>query len=256
MSAPVSTRPSGSTDASPLFEFEDVSVVLDDVQALVGVTLGIPDHGVTAILGPSGSGKSTLLRLCNRLEVPTSGQVSYRGRALDDLDPRQLRRQVGMVFQRPVVFGGTVRDNLLVGDPDGDDASHRTALERAALDPSLTGRDASTLSGGEAQRLGLARTLATDPAVLLLDEPTSALDATPRLAFERTIRRLADAGIPVLWVTHDLDQVQRVADRVVVLDHGRVILDAADVASATIHPSIATLYAPDADHPEVDDGDR
>ena len=104
--------PAAGRAASPLFEFTDVVVRLGEITALDGVTVAIPDGGVTAIVGPSGSGKSTLLRLCNRLEVAERGRIAYRGRPLEERDPRALRREVGMVFQQPTLVAGTVGDNL------------------------------------------------------------------------------------------------------------------------------------------------
>ena len=113
--------------------------------------------------------------MCNRLEVPTRGNVFYRGRELSSLDPLELRRQVGMVFQRPILFAGTVRDNLAEADGDADGSRLTEALERAALEGSFLDRPANELSGGEAQRVCLARTLIADPDVLVMDEPTSSL---------------------------------------------------------------------------------
>ena len=197
----------------------DVVVEFGGTRVLDGVTVAVPDHGITVIAGPSGSGKTTLLRLCNRLEVPTAGTVAFRGRPLDKLDPLGLRRRVGMVFQQPALFGGTVRDNLTVAEGAAD--RHAPALHRAGLDAGYLDRQADTLSGGEAQRVCLARTLVTAPVALLLDEPTSALDPTARIAFERAARDLA-GDIPIVWVTHDAAQIARVADRVVLLDSGRV----------------------------------
>jgi putative ABC transport system ATP-binding protein len=206
-----------------LFEFDDVVVSFGDAVVLDHVTASVPDGGaITCLLGPSGAGKSTLLRLCNRLEVPTSGAVRFRGCELADLDPLALRRDVGMVFQRPTVFPGTVRDNLCVAQPDGDDDSFVGALERARLSREFLGREADSLSGGEAQRACLARTLVTEPQVLLMDEPTSALDPAATRALEDLGRRLAGEGMPVLWVTHDLAQADRVADRRIVLVDGRL----------------------------------
>lgn len=206
-----------------LFAFEAVDVVLDGASVLKDITTEIPDHGVTAVVGPSGAGKSTLLRLCNRLEVPTAGRLSHRGQDLNALDPLALRRRVGMVFQKPTLFGGTVADNLDVAAPDSAPRQRRQALQRAALDEHYLDRRADTLSGGEAQRVCLARTLLTDPEVLLLDEPTSALDAAPKRAFEQTATALTALGIPIVWVTHELEQVRRIADRVLVLKRGRLI---------------------------------
>jgi putative ABC transport system ATP-binding protein len=174
------------------------------------------------VSGPSGAGKTTLLRLFNRLEVPDGGTVCYRGQPLDELDPLELRRRVGMVFQRPTPFPGTVADNLAVARPAADTGELGTALERVALDPGLLGQEARTLSGGELQRMCLARTLVTQPETLLLDEPTSALDAQPKQVFEATARHLAAQGITIVWVTHDDAQAVRVADRICQLRDGHL----------------------------------
>ncbi len=199
---------------------------------------------MTVVAGPSGAGKSTLLRLCNRLEVPTSGRICFRGDDVAGLDPRHLRRRVGMVFQRPTPFAGTVRDNLHVAEPELTDAAAADALERAELERSFLDRPAHELSGGEAQRLCLARTLVTRPEVLLMDEPTSALDPQATGALERLGRRFADTGVPVLWVTHDLAQMRRLADRVLVLVDGRIAHDGAlatlDDASPAVRSFLGT----------------
>jgi putative ABC transport system ATP-binding protein len=206
----------------PLFRFDAVSVVYDDVVALDDVCAEVPADGITAIIGPSGAGKSTLLRLCNRLEVPTHGRVLHHGRDLAELDPLKLRRSVGMVFQKPALFGGTVDDNLAVAVEESTREERTQALELAAIGGTYLDRPADTLSGGEAQRVCLARTLLTGPHALLLDEPTSALDERPKRDFEDTARDLAHQGIPILWVTHEPDQVKRVADRVLHLRDGRL----------------------------------
>ncbi|MBN1174752.1 MAG: ATP-binding cassette domain-containing protein, partial [Micromonosporaceae bacterium] len=153
--------------------------------------------------------------------VPTTGRVRYHGRDLATVDPLWLRRQVGMVFQRPTPFPGTVRDNLEAAVPNAGPDQLRQALELAALDESWLERDATALSGGEAQRVCLARTLVQSPQVLLLDEPTSALDEAATRLLERAVRRLADTQTAVVWVSHDPDQVRRTADRVLRIEHGR-----------------------------------
>jgi putative ABC transport system ATP-binding protein len=170
------------------FEFTRVSVLRAGRRVLDEVTAWIPAAGITVVSGPSGAGKTTLLRLCNRLEVPDIGTIRYRGRPLDELDPLALRRRVGMVFQRPIPFPGSVADNLRVARPDADTEELLVLLSRVALDPGLLGQEARTLSGGELQRVCLARTLVTRPETLLLDEPTSALDAQPKRVFENTAR--------------------------------------------------------------------
>ncbi|MGV3759660.1 MAG: phosphate ABC transporter ATP-binding protein [Actinomycetota bacterium] len=207
---------------STLFAFEDVVLDLGGRRVLDHVSADLPDGGVTCLVGASGSGKSTLLRLCNRLEVPTSGVVRFRGDDVAALDPLTHRRRVGMVFQRPTPFPGTVRDNLLVARPDADDAALETALERAALSPSFLDRVADDLSGGEAQRMCVARTLVTEPAVLLMDEPTSALDPQAMKELEELARHLAGEGVSVVWVSHDPEQVVRIADARFVVEEGRV----------------------------------
>lgn len=208
-------------DNDSVFEFLDVVVERQGVRALNGLTAAIPARGVTAVFGPSGSGKSTLLRLCNRLELPTSGRASFYGSDIAALDPLWLRRRVGMCFQRPTPFPGTVADNLRAADPDAPDARMRETLARVALSGSWLDRDVAGLSGGEAQRVCLARTLMARPQVLLLDEPTSAVDTEAAEVIERAVRELAADGTPALWVTHNAAQVGRAADRVLRLESGR-----------------------------------
>jgi len=214
------------------FELERVTVVRAGRLVLDEITARIPAAGITVVSGPSGAGKTTLLRLCNRLEVPDAGIVRYRGQPLDELDPLALRRRVGMVFQRPTPFPGTVADNLAVARPDAGTEELSIALERVALDPGLLGQEARTLSGGELQRMCLARTLVTRPETLLLDEPTSALDAQPKLVFEATARHLAAEGITIIWVTHDDAPARRVADRIYQLRGGQL----ASVPAVEVQP--------------------
>ncbi len=212
----------GMDGSDAVLRFEDVVVRRGGMLVLDGVDGAVPEGQVTVVAGPSGAGKTSLLRLCNRLDVPDGGRVDYRGRDVADLDPLRLRRRVGMVFQRARLLPGTVADNLQVAAPDADRDRMGAALERVSLAAAMLDRSGDRLSGGEAQRVCLARTLITDPDVLLADEPTSALDATPKLAFERVTRRLTGDGLTVLWVTHDLDQLRRLADHVLVLIGGQV----------------------------------
>jgi putative ABC transport system ATP-binding protein len=207
---------------APLFELDGVSLEIDDRRILRDISLAVSDDGITVLLGPSGAGKTMILRLLNRLEVPTAGVVRFRGEPVTAIDPLALRRRVGMVFQRPAPFPGTVRDNLRVADPAATDDALLAALSGAGLPPVFLDRPADDLSGGESQRMCLARTLVTRPEVLLMDEPTSALDPDARRRLERTARDLATEGRPLVWVTHDLEQADRLADDVLVVIDGRV----------------------------------
>lgn len=210
------------SSVGPVVAYEKVSVVAPDGSSILrDVDLEVGGGRLTVLAGPSGAGKSTLLRLANRLDVPSGGVVRFRGRDLVELDPRELRRRVGMVFQRPVVFAGTVRENLLVADGAADDGALAAVLRRSGLGAELLDRTADDLSGGEAQRMCIARTLLTGPEVLLMDEPTSSLDPANRQAIEALARHLVGSGLAVLWVTHDLAQAHRLADDVVVLTGGR-----------------------------------
>jgi putative ABC transport system ATP-binding protein len=210
-------------NAAPLFAFEHVSVAgLGRRWRLRDATGSIPAVGVTALVGPSGSGKSTLLRCCNRLEVPAEGVIRFRGEDLAGLDVLRLRRRISMVFQRPTPFPGTCRDNLRVAEPTLDDDQGRELLRRVRLEPDFLDRNAMELSGGEAQRLCLARSLAVGPEAVLMDEVTSSVDPAGRRALELLARSLADNGIPIVWVTHDLAQARRLADTTRVIVEGHI----------------------------------
>jgi putative ABC transport system ATP-binding protein len=204
------------------FELVGVDAGPADGPILRSIDLVIPANGVTVLAGPSGAGKSTLLRLLNRLDDPLVGEVHWRDRPLTEWAPTELRRQVAMVFQRPPIFPGTVFENLRVASPDLDHDRAAHVLEHVGLDVSLLDQEAETLSGGEGQRMCVARALLTDPVVLLADEPTAALDRSARTRVEDLGRMLADSGVAVIWVSHDTDQLRRMADHVIVLANGAV----------------------------------
>ena len=205
-----------------LFELSGVTVEGPDGRTRIAeFDACIPDHGITVVAGPSGSGKSTMLRLCNRLEVPDSGRVAYRGAPMEDMDPLELRRRVAMVFQRPTALPGSVADNLRIADPGTGEARVAAMLERVGLG-GFADRRAAELSGGETQRMALARALLTDPEYVLFDEPTSSLDPSAARSIERLAAQLAEDGTPSCWVTHDLGQMRRLAHHLVVVVGGRV----------------------------------
>lgn len=199
-------------------------------QILTDVSFHVPSGQILAIIGPSGSGKSSLLRLVNRLDEPTAGDILLAGSPYRSLAVTELRRLVGMVFQAPALFDGTVADNIAYGPRlrgatrAEQRAQAETCLARVGLEPDLLDRDSATLSGGQQQRVAFARALANDPAVLLLDEVTSALDPASSAHIEALILSLSRGeGLTILLVTHDLGLARRVADQVLVLAGGRVV---------------------------------
>ncbi len=191
---------------------------------LENVNFSLEKGEVMAVVGPSGAGKSTLLRLLNRLDEPTEGVVLLDGQDTRTMDPRLLRKRIGMVMQRPYLFPGTVADNIAFGP-----AQHRhsispeeiaSLLEQVGLAGYET-QNALTLSGGEAQRVAITRALANQPEVLLLDEPTSALDELSKADVELLLEELIhNRRLTCIWVTHDTAQARRMADRVLALEGG------------------------------------
>jgi ABC-type methionine transport system ATPase subunit len=197
-------------------------------RTLCGIDLDLPRREVVALVGPSGAGKTSLIRLLNRLDDPTKGSISFEGAPIDVLPVRALRRRVAFVFQSPVMFAGTVRDNLetahRLGDGTARSPAHDEALRLAGLDESFLNRDAEQMSGGERQRVSLARALMTAPEVLLLDEPTSALDPEVAEQLMATVRRLAEeAAVTIIMVTHRLAEARAASSHTVLLEAGRVI---------------------------------
>lgn len=215
-----------------MFTLDEVTVRRGEATLLDRVTTTVRCEGCTAIVGPSGAGKSTLLRLLNRLEEPTSGLVRYRDVPVRQLNVLQLRRRVSLVGQRPVLLTDVVLDDLRVGAPELSEADGRRLLHRVGLPEEFALRSTATLSGGEAQRVCLARALAVSPEVLLLDEPTSSLDDESAAAVERTIRELVDSGVGCLLVTHSAGQARRLADCALVLTGGRLIEDGPPAGTA------------------------
>jgi putative ABC transport system ATP-binding protein len=191
------------------------------------VSFAVERGRALTLVGPSGSGKSSLLRCLNRLAEPTGGTVRFDGRDARSFDPRELRRRVALVMQTPVLFEGTVRDNLRVrpADAPGDFSEDRlrATLAEVGLEPELLDRDAATLSGGEKQRVTIARALLRDPQALLLDEATSALDPANALLVVETISGLRAArGLSIVAVTHQPDLVRRLGGGLLYLVKGRV----------------------------------
>ncbi|XP_059299733.1 ABC transporter I family member 17-like isoform X1 [Lycium ferocissimum] len=209
---------------------------------LNSVSVDIPKGIIMGIIGPSGSGKSTFLRALNRLWEPPKNTVFLDGDDICDLDVLCLRRKVGMLFQLPVLFEGTVADNIqygpkLKGNKLSDNEVNKL-LTLADLDASFFNKSGGELSVGQAQRVALARTLANEPEVLLLDEPTSALDPISIENIEDVLVKLKeDQKMTIVIVSHSIKQIQRIADVVCLLVDGKIVeIIKPDQLSEAKHP--------------------
>lgn len=208
-------------------ETRGLSRVVSGRALVADISVQVRRGEVMAVIGPSGAGKSSFLRLINRLDEPTGGTVVLAGRDYREIPPRELRRRVGMVMQSAYLFPGSVAENLRFGPrQQGGDLSAGEIdglLDQVGLS-GFAGRDVSRLSGGEAQRVSLARTLANGPEVLLLDEPTSALDERAEREIETLLTRvLRERQLTALMVTHDTTQAGRLAHRAILIDAGRLV---------------------------------
>jgi polar amino acid transport system ATP-binding protein len=226
---------------APLLQVEELHKRFDQVEVLKGVSMSVETGEVVALIGPSGGGKSTFLRCINWIETPTSGQIYLAGKPLGverrgelvPASPRKLaevRRSIGMVFQSFNLFPHrTILDNIVLGQVRSLGRSRAEATQRAL---ELLGRMGladkadtypSRCSGGQQQRAAIARALALDPQVMLFDEPTSSLD--PELGFEvlSVMRQLAAEGMTMIVATHEMHFAEDVADRVVLMDAGKMV---------------------------------
>jgi putative ABC transport system ATP-binding protein len=211
----------------PALETERLFRRIADRILVSDISVKVEPGEVLAVVGPSGAGKSSFLRLLNRLDEPTGGTIRLNGRDYRHIAPRELRRRVGMVMQVAYLFPGTVAANVAFGPRQrGEKLSLEqiaALLERVGL-PGYQERDVSNLSGGEAQRVSLARALANAPEALLLDEPTSALDdALARGIEDLVLSIIRERGMTCVIVTHNTAQAHRIADRTMILKTGKLV---------------------------------
>ncbi len=215
--------PAAPTRERTILRVEELSFAFAGARILDRVSFALTEGELVAVMGASGSGKTTLLKCLNRLLEPSGGRVVLHGVDTGSISPVELRRSVGMVWQVPFMFEGTVRDNLRRGaDYSRSGIDERTLgglLERVAFDGDLDA-DAGTLSVGEQQRVSIARALACQPSLLLCDEPTASVDHESGLRLEATFRELCAQGMTLVFVTHDDRQASRVAGRTLLLEDG------------------------------------
>ena len=221
---PVSAPPPHGADDGPLpLRLEGVRFEAGGQRLIHDLTLTLEPGTRTVVLGPNGAGKSLLLRLCHGLLRPTAGSIRW---AWDD--PARVRRQQSFVFQRPVLLRRSAAANVayalaVAGVPRAERADRvGAALEQVGLGH-LAERPARVLSGGEQQRLALARAWALEPKVMFLDEPTANLDPAATRAIEAVVAILHERGVKIVMTTHDLGQARRHADEIVFLHKGRLI---------------------------------
>lgn len=231
----------------PLLELQDVCVSYLGHEVIHNISLSINTGEVVAIVGPSGAGKSTLLRTINFLELPSSGRILFDGREMRTGKRSQLnahRREVGMVFQSFNLFPHlTALRNVMIGPIYSRGVSRDEAETRAHQELAHVGLSShahfkpAQCSGGQQQRIAIARALAMDPRIMLFDEPTSALDPELGLEVLTTMRRLADEGMTMMVVTHEMHFTKNVADRVVFMADGVIVEEgpSADVISNPQH---------------------
>jgi polar amino acid transport system ATP-binding protein len=221
-----------SADTSPVIVYDNVHKIFGTFVALNGVSLHVNQGEVVCLIGPSGSGKSTLLRCTNGLEMINNGRILFEGEPLpkDPGSMRRIRQKMGMVFQNFELFPHmTAVENVSSGPVTvlGMDKAKAKARAMALLDKvGLADKEASypaNLSGGQQQRVAIARALAMEPDVMLFDEPTSALDPETIGEVLSVMKRLADEGMTMVVVTHEMTFARRVANWVVVFEAGAVI---------------------------------
>lgn len=207
---------------------DNVYYSVGDVSILKNISGYFEAGQITTLVGPSGSGKTSLLKLLNGLASPSSGHIWINEQTIDSFPPVELRRKIGFALQNAPMIRGTVFHNLalplfLQGEKlTKQDALHY--LDIVGLDQKFLNYDAANLSGGQKQKVSIARTLVNRPAILLLDEITSALDQTSAFDIENLIQKIKqEYGVTVIWITHNLEQAKKLGDSTWIMIEGEVV---------------------------------
>lgn len=217
-----------SADNKPAVHFRDVHYSACNRPILKGITGSFLGGKITTLVGPSGAGKTTLLKLCNGLLSPDSGEIFINDQSIEGYEPVQLRRNVGMALQSAPMISGTVFKNLalpmeLQGKQLAEEEA-RDLLTQVGLDPMFLQRNSKDLSGGQRQKVSIARTLVNRPQIILLDEITSSLDPASQKEIEALIVKInQEFGTTIIWITHNLEQAMTIGEYTWVMMDGKVI---------------------------------
>ncbi|WP_373895257.1 phosphate ABC transporter ATP-binding protein [Virgibacillus sp. CBA3643] len=217
-----------TSPSNAALQFKDVNYSADGLHILKDITGYFPEGKITTVVGPSGAGKTTLFRLCNGLKSPNSGEIYIKDKKIEDYEPVELRRNVGIALQSATMLNGSVQKNLampltLQGEQLSD-VQAQELMRIVGLDVSFLRKNSKDLSGGQRQKLSIARTLVNQPGILLLDEITSSLDRVSLQDIEALIQQINQKyGTTIIWITHNLQQARTIGEFTWVMMDGKVM---------------------------------
>lgn len=228
MSKRLASKGSDVMTVKKALRFEQVSLSQGGDAILGRIDDAFPKGKISTLVGPSGAGKTSVFKLCNGLMSPTRGDIYFNDKLIESYEPVELRRRIGLALQDATMISGTVRENLALPltlqEKNLSDETAERYMHLVGLEPGLLTRDARRLSGGQRQKLSIARTLINQPEVLLLDEITSSLDRMSRQDIEQLILKInQNYGTTIIWITHSISQARTIGDYTWVMIDGRVV---------------------------------
>lgn len=209
-----------------ILSIKDVFYNMGDLEILKGISFDIEKGDCMSIVGQSGSGKSTLLKLCADMIPITSGNIYFNGKCYTRYNPIELRKKISYCLQTPELFGKSVCENLEFSFKIRKEKVNKQRivklLERFNIDESFLDKDIISLSGGEKQRISIIRNLLYTPDIILLDEATSSLDLENAKIVEEYVQELNDLGVTVLWITHSMEQSEKIFNKRITISEGKI----------------------------------
>lgn len=209
-----------------ILSIKDVFYNMGDLEILKGISFDIEKGDCMSIVGQSGSGKSTLLKLCADMIPITSGNIYFNGKCYTRYNPIELRKKISYCLQTPELFGESVCENLEFPFKIRKEKVNKQRivklLERFNIDESFLDKDIISLSGGEKQRISIIRNLLYTPDIILLDEATSSLDLENAKIVEEYVQELNDLGVTVLWITHSMEQSEKIFNKRITISEGKI----------------------------------